>query len=250
MAHVEVGRIEKRVPCQSLCRLRIFGCRRVESDTGRLDRIKSAAVGESVLAGELDRVHVATSQLGRLRCGLCLCGIERVEVQAIAFPAQIKNEPEIVAGTLPVAVDFHGGRARFYGDGEFLFGFGFGGHSVENVRQLSENCPKSATDFARLRFNTLPKRHIKKCRRRGSNPHSRREHDFESCASASSATPAKVRSAARFGSASQSTVRNGERNAEFCRERRVTGGGFAAEDDWRLTNPFRAPDRRSTLPSW
>ena len=28
------------------------------------------------------------------------------------------------------------------------------------------------------------------CRRRGSNPHSRREHDFESCASASSATPA------------------------------------------------------------
>ena len=29
------------------------------------------------------------------------------------------------------------------------------------------------------------------CRRRGSNPHSRREHDFESCASASSATPAE-----------------------------------------------------------
>ena len=33
---------------------------------------------------------------------------------------------------------------------------------------------------------------LARCRRRGSNPHSRREHDFESCASASSATPAIV----------------------------------------------------------
>ena len=128
MAHVEVGRIEKRVSCQSLCRLRIFGCRRVESDTSRLDRIKSAAIDESVPASEPNRVHVAASQLGRLRSGLCLCGIERVEVQTMPFPAEIKDEPEIVAGKLSVAVDLHCGRTRLYDDWKFLFGFGLGGH--------------------------------------------------------------------------------------------------------------------------
>lgn len=128
VTHVEVGGVEKRVPCQSLCSLGIFGRRRVESDAGRLDRIESPAIGESVLAGELDRIHVATSQLGRLRCSLCLCGLERVKVQTIPFSAEIKDEPEIVAGTLPVPVNLHGGRTRLYGDGKFLFGFVLGAH--------------------------------------------------------------------------------------------------------------------------
>ena len=52
--------------------LRILGCRRIESGTCRLDGIESTAIGESVPAGELNRVHVATSQLGRLRRGFFL----------------------------------------------------------------------------------------------------------------------------------------------------------------------------------
>ena len=108
MAHKEVGRVEKRVSCQRLRGLRIFGCRCVKSDTGPLNRIESASVSESVAAGELNRVKVATSQLGRLRRCLFLRSIERVKVKAMSFPTEIKNEPEIVAGTLPVPVDFHG----------------------------------------------------------------------------------------------------------------------------------------------
>ena len=53
--------------CQSPCRLRIFGCRRIESDTSRLEGIKGASVGLPVPAIELDRIHVAPGQLGRLR---------------------------------------------------------------------------------------------------------------------------------------------------------------------------------------
>ena len=43
-----------------------------------------------------------------------------------------------------------------------------------------------------LRYNTASGT-MSVCRRRESNPHSRREHDFESCASAYSATSARVR---------------------------------------------------------
>ena len=70
-------------------------------------------------------------------------------------------------------------------------------------KKTCDNCPniapKRQPDSQRLRSKWLNGMHLQKCRRRGSNPHSRREHDFESCASASSATPATVRSAARFG---------------------------------------------------
>src|SRR5829696_7475763 len=41
-------------------------------------------------------------------------------------------------------------------------------------------------------FGKIPVRYNRQCRRRESNPHSRREHDFESCASANSATPANL----------------------------------------------------------
>ena len=107
MAHIKIDRIKKRVSCQSLCRLRVFGCRRVKEDAKRFDRIQSAPVNESVPAGELNRIHVAASQLGRLRCCLFLRGIQRVKVQTMPFPAEIKGEPEIVAGALSVPVNLH-----------------------------------------------------------------------------------------------------------------------------------------------
>jgi hypothetical protein len=51
----------------------------------------SAPVNESAPAGELNRVHVAASQLGRLRRCLFLRGIERVKVQPMPFPAETKG---------------------------------------------------------------------------------------------------------------------------------------------------------------
>jgi hypothetical protein len=62
-----------------------------------------------------------------------------------------KDEPEIVAATLPVPVDFHGGRTSF--------------HDEHQIRGFDP---------------TSYMRSTQKSRRRGSNPHSRREHDFES----------------------------------------------------------------------
>ena len=52
--------------------------------------------------------------------------------------------------------------------------------------------PVERQKFSQSPADPLFKRLSEHCRRRGSNPHSRREHDFESCASASSATPAEV----------------------------------------------------------
>ena len=189
MAHVEAGRLDQRMPRQYPGRLSILSCRGVERHAGRTYRFQSAPVGEPVLAIKLDRVRVSARQLGSFRRSLGPGSVERTEAEAMALPTQIINQPEVIAGTLPVAVDFHRGRACFYCEREFLFAFGPGGHACK----MSPNCPKtarSATHFARLRFNTLLTSDINNCRRRGSNPHSRREHDFESCASASSATPA------------------------------------------------------------
>jgi hypothetical protein len=63
---------------QYLCRLRILGCRRVESDAGWPDRIERPPVGKPIPAGELNRIHVTTRQLGSLRRSLRLGSIERI----------------------------------------------------------------------------------------------------------------------------------------------------------------------------
>ena len=55
----------------------------------------------------------------------------------MAPAAQIINQPEVIAGRLPLAVDLQPGRAGSYDEGEF--GLGLGGHSVKSV----VNCPKT-----------------------------------------------------------------------------------------------------------
>ena len=58
MAHVEVDRLEKRMSCQCLRRLRILGCRYVKSDTGRLNRFDRVAVNDPIPAGKLNRIYI------------------------------------------------------------------------------------------------------------------------------------------------------------------------------------------------
>ena len=58
------------------------------------------------------------------------------------FAAEIVDQPEIVAGTLPVPVDFHGGRAGFNDDRELFLGLGPEGTACKSVPQLSESCPE------------------------------------------------------------------------------------------------------------
>ena len=80
-------------PCQRLPCLRILDCRRIESDAGRLEGIEGPSVGQPVPAGELDRIHVAPGQLGRLGHASSFLALSSEEVQAMALPTQIINQP-------------------------------------------------------------------------------------------------------------------------------------------------------------
>jgi hypothetical protein len=86
MAHVEIDRIEKRMACQCLRRLRIFVCSNIKRYTGRLNGFKSATVSESVSAGKLNRIYITTSQLGCLRRCLFLGVTQRAKFNRCRFP--------------------------------------------------------------------------------------------------------------------------------------------------------------------
>jgi len=88
--------------------------RSVERDAMFFYSLDGAAVNQTILAGQLHRVHIAARELRGFRFGLSNRLFKIVMVKPVAFAADVVGDAIICAGQFAISVNLHNRGAAFY----------------------------------------------------------------------------------------------------------------------------------------